>query len=100
MAYPGFPFPTSVRESFIGHKVVLDYLESFAQHNQLHQYIKVCLRLIDVPVNILGKYLHSVVGLPASDHKIYIFDINSWSQLSFNAVGVLTLFDRTACASN
>ena len=58
MAYPGFPFPTSVRESFIGHKVVLDYLESFAQHNQLHQYIKVCLCLIDVPLNILEKYMH------------------------------------------
>ncbi|XP_067937377.1 uncharacterized protein [Watersipora subatra] len=40
MAFPGFPFSDKIYESFIGHKDVLDYLESFAQHYQLHKYIK------------------------------------------------------------
>ncbi|XP_067938063.1 uncharacterized protein [Watersipora subatra] len=40
MAFPGFPFSDKIYESFVGHKDVLDYLESFAQHYQLHKYIK------------------------------------------------------------
>lgn len=41
MCYPGFPFSSSVHESFVGHKDVLKYIEDFAQHYQLHQYIQV-----------------------------------------------------------
>ena len=41
MEYPGFPFSPEIHQSFIGHREVLDYIESFAQHYQLHKYIKV-----------------------------------------------------------
>lgn len=41
MNYPDFPFSAHIRESYLSHKQVLEYLESFATHYRLHQYIKV-----------------------------------------------------------
>jgi len=40
MAFPGFPFPDHL-PSFIKHQDVLKYLEDYATHYDLLQYIKV-----------------------------------------------------------
>ena len=39
MAFPDFPFATCP-ESFVHHTKVLDYLESYARHLQLGQYVR------------------------------------------------------------
>ena len=41
MAYPDLPFPSSITESYVGHKEVLDYLQEYASHFDLEKYIRV-----------------------------------------------------------
>lgn len=40
MQFPDFPFPEQ-EESFLHHTEVLSYLEDYAKHYNLHQYIRV-----------------------------------------------------------
>jgi len=41
LGHPDFPLPSDIQESFIPRSMVLDYLENFANHFQLKQFIKV-----------------------------------------------------------
>ena len=43
LSYTGFPFPDHVTDSYIHHSVILEYLNTFARHYDMHQYIKVDL---------------------------------------------------------
>lgn len=47
MQFPDFPFPEK-EESFVHHADVLNYLEDYAMHYNLHQYIKVTLILVHI----------------------------------------------------
>ncbi|GLH06437.1 Senecionine N-oxygenase [Gryllus bimaculatus] len=40
MAYPDYPFPEAVGNSYPSHRVVLQYLQDFAAHFKLHRYIQ------------------------------------------------------------
>ena len=50
MAFREFPFPTTVNASFVTHQVVFDYLQSYAKHFELEQYIQTncCVKQITV----------------------------------------------------
>ena len=37
----GFPFPQHMTDSYIHHSVILEYLNTFARHYNIHEYIKV-----------------------------------------------------------
>lgn len=43
MAFPDLPFPDDIKESFIGHRHVLNYLELYAQVYDLKKHIRVRL---------------------------------------------------------
>jgi len=41
LAHPDFPLPPDIQESFLPQYMILDYLENFARHFQLYDFIKV-----------------------------------------------------------
>jgi len=43
LAYPEFPFPEDIKESFLPQNMILDYIESYAKHFNLYDYIQVCV---------------------------------------------------------
>jgi len=87
MAFPGFPFPTNVKESFVNHRVVLSYLESFAEHFNLKPFIKVCI-IATIPIAFSFDIVHAHfwTQIISKHHTLTIFDV-SW--VSTCAVGKL-----------
>ncbi|KAF6021762.1 hypothetical protein EB796_019934 [Bugula neritina] len=50
LGHPDFPLPSDIQESFIPRSMVLDYLENFANHFQLKQFIKFRHTVLNVDI--------------------------------------------------
>ncbi|KAF6035988.1 hypothetical protein EB796_005703 [Bugula neritina] len=57
IGYPGFPFPADIKESFLPHRMILEYIESFAKHFQLYQHIQFRHTVLNVDIisSVKGK---------------------------------------------
>ncbi|KRY43072.1 Flavin-containing monooxygenase FMO GS-OX-like 3, partial [Trichinella spiralis] len=56
MGFPDFPFKNTIKESFICHQLVSDYLQDYAKHFNLLQHIKFGYKVTDVHAHPNGEY--------------------------------------------
>ncbi|KRY19665.1 Flavin-containing monooxygenase FMO GS-OX-like 9 [Trichinella patagoniensis] len=56
MGFPDFPFKNTIKESFICHQLVSDYLQDYAKHFSLLQHIKFGYKVTDVHAHPNDEY--------------------------------------------
>ncbi|KRX27704.1 Flavin-containing monooxygenase FMO GS-OX-like 9 [Trichinella nelsoni] len=56
MGFPDFPFKNTIKESFICHQLVSDYLQDYAKHFNLLQHIKFGYKVTDVHAHPNSEY--------------------------------------------